>query len=75
MSGMCSETVQRGRGARWDGCRRNKTCPMLMIVEVFIISFNKYFLHNNNVSGTVLDAGATVRNWIDMVLAFTELLV
>ena len=44
-------------------------------IHLFIISFNKYFLHNNNVSGTVLDAGATVRNWIDMVLAFTELLV
>ena len=45
MSEMCSETVQQGWGAHWDGCRRNKTCHMLMIVEgsngtwVFMVLF------------------------------------
>lgn len=41
-------------GARWDGCRRNKTRPMLMIVEgsdgtwVFIVLFSLFcmcFIH------------------------------
>ena len=54
MSEMCSETVQQGWGARWDGCRRNKTCHMLMIVEgsngtwVFMVLFSLFcvcFIH------------------------------
>ena len=31
-------------------------------IHLFIISFNKCFLHNNNVPGTVLDAGDTMRH-------------